>query len=75
MTISTVVKLNEEERKTLRTAVDILHEIYNNSYVSSQCSDVYYSGGFYDHLDFDELSSMEQMLDDLATADYLELEP
>ena len=72
MTVSTVVVLSQEERKALIAAMDVLHEILN---YSDQYSDVYYSGGYYGHLDFDNLSEMEQMLDDLANAEDLELEP
>ena len=74
MTVSTVVRLNEEEKEALRAVIDILHEICTNPYVSDQCSDVYYSGGYFDHLDLANLSEMEQMLDDLANAESLELE-
>lgn len=72
MTISAVATLNQEEKKALIAAIDVLHEILNHS---DQYSDVYYSGGYYDHLGFDNLSEMERMLDDLANAEDLELEP
>ncbi len=75
MTISTVVRLTTAEKDTIRATIDILHEIVTNPYVSDQCSSVYYSGGYFDHLDLDELSEMEQMLDDLANAKDLELVP
>lgn len=72
MTISTIATLNQEEKNALIAAIDILHKILN---YSDRYSDVYYSGGYYDHLDLDNLSEMERMLDDLANAEDLELEP
>lgn len=75
MTISTVVKLDREEKEALRIAVNVLHNIVNDPCVSNQYSSVYYSGGYFDHLDFENLSEMEEMLDDLANAEDLELEP
>lgn len=72
MTVSTVVKLNSEERKALIAAVDVLQEILDHS---KQYSDMYYSGGYFDHLDLDTLSEMNQTLYDLANAEDLELEP
>lgn len=72
ITTSTIATLNQEEKKALRAAADVLHVILDNS---EQYSAMYYSGGYFDHLDLDNLSKMEQMLDDLANAESLELEP
>jgi len=74
MTVSTVVVLSQEERKALTAAIDVLENLLNFPY-SDQYSSMYYSGGCFDHLNFDDISEMEQMLDDLANAEDLELEP
>lgn len=74
MTVSTVVTLSQEEKKALIAAIDVLENLLNFPY-SDQYSTVYYSGGYYDNLDFDNLSEMMRMLDDLANAKDLELEP
>ena len=74
MTISTVVTLDREEKEALKVASDVLHKIVSDPCISNQYSSVYYSGGYFDHLDFENLSEMEQMLDDLANAEDLELE-
>lgn len=74
MTVSTVVVLSQEERKALTAAIDVLESLLNFPY-SDQYSSMYYSGGCFDHLDFKDLSEMERMLEDLAEAKDLELEP
>lgn len=74
MTVSTVVTLSQEEKKALTAAADVLEKLLNFPY-SDQYSTIYYSGGNYDNLDFDNLSEMERMLEDLAEAKDLELEP
>ncbi len=74
MTVSTVVTLSQEEKKALTAAVDVLEKLLSFPY-SDQYSTIYYSGGNYDNLDFDNLSEMERMLEDLAEAKDLELEP
>ena len=72
MTISTVLTLNQEEKKALTAAIDVLQEIFDNT---EQYSTLYYYGGYFDHLDLNDLSEMKQMLDDLVNGEDLELEP
>lgn len=74
MTVSTVVTLSQEEKKALTAAIDVLENLLSFPY-SDQYSSMYYSGGCFDHLDFDNISEMERMLEDLAEAKDLELEP
>lgn len=72
MTISTVITLDKDEKEALRTASDVLREIINSFCFSDLYSTLYYSDG---QINFDNLSDMEQVLDALANAENLELEP
>lgn len=72
MTISTVIALDKEEKEALRTASEVLREIISSSCFSDLWSTMYYSDG---QISFDNLSDMEQVLDGLANAEELDLEP
>lgn len=71
MTISTVITLDKDEKEALRTASDVLREIISSFCISDLYSTLYYSKG---QISFDNLSDVEQVLDDLANAEDLEME-
>lgn len=71
MTVGMTLTLNDEEKKALIKAADILQEIIEEP-LFENCSALFYSGGVYSQVDFSDIADMASVLTDIAEAKDLE---